>query len=61
MNWNHGGMIGRGVGGGLGLGLGTADVAYYSNVVCGRICIQGAWLWMAIAERVGHSLSVLSG
>ncbi len=26
-----------------------------------RMCVQGRWLWMAIARRVGHSLSVLSG
>ncbi len=37
-----------------GLELGTADVVM-------RVCVQGAWLWTAIAGRVGSSLSVLSG
>ncbi len=39
--------------------IGNVDVA--GNLLCECMCVQGAWLWTAIAGRVGRLLSVLSG
>ncbi len=46
---------------GGGGGVDYCSIVVSGILVCERICVQRAWLWTAIAGRMGRSYSVLSG